>query len=165
MPCFSQQVPNHNFEHLFNDRWMLSTAISVLGGIDLLLATFTLGTNVIHVLLSKRMVHLYGSSLPWLKRISSVMNSVYNSISFGASEHVYSESHFTLSPFLLSRCLCCRVYLYNCTWCLLILIRIIACSTCAISYLKVNCNLFNFFSILIQSTTVFLFLKFLFYNY
>lgn len=116
--------------------------LSILGGIDSLLATFT---NVIHMLLSKRMVHLYGSSLPWLKRINSVMNLVYNSISFGASEHVYSESHFTLSPFLLSRCLCCRVYLDNCTWCLLILIRIIACCTCAISYLKANCNLFIYF--------------------
>lgn len=119
--------------------------LSILGGTDLLLATFTLSTNVIHMLLSKRMVHLYGSSFPQLKRINSIMNSVYNSISFGASEHVYSESHFTLSPFLLSRCLCCRVYLDNCTWCLLILIRIIACCTCAISYLKANCNLFIFF--------------------
>lgn len=137
------------FEHLPNDRWLLSTATFHTGGIDLLLATFTLSTIVIHMLLSKRMVHLYVSSLPRLKRINSVMNSVYNSISFGASEHVYSESHFTLSPLLLSPCLCCRVYLDNCTWCLLILIRIIACCTCAISYLKANCNLFIFFSILI----------------
>lgn len=145
MSCFDQQVHSTILNIILMIGEGCQQLLSILGGIDLLLATFTLSTNVIHMLLSKRIVHLYGSSLPWLKRINSVMNSVYNSISFGASEHVYSESHFTLSPFSLSRCLCCGVYLDNCTWCLLILIRIIACCTCAISYLKANCNLFIYF--------------------